>query len=323
MPDILTNDAPALSATSDAPMIETPEVPAEPVVETTETAQEADTGAETLEAAEGEEEADLASGEAEAAPQPAPKQNSYQRRISELTSARRAAEERADRAIAALEAFAKTTQPTETKPDAPQPVQIEPKPSRDDFADPDTYDTALIEWSARETARVTTAAMEQKAADQRAAEEKQRANDAMMAEQQALAAQWQERRAKALEKHPDFAEVAERQDLEIPVTMVPALLHSENGPDVLYHFGMHPEEAARIAKLAPLAQAIEIGRISATLAQANKPQVTKAPKPITPVGARDNAGPKDPNEMTTEEYAAYRLPKLNADRKASMYGQRH
>jgi len=322
MPDILANDAPALSATSDAPNIAAAEPAPDP--EPTETAQEAAVEAEGVEAVDDAPEQEEATDAPETPPQPAPKQNSYQRRISELTSARRAAEERADRAIAALEAFAKTNQPppVETKSDAPLPAP-EPRPARDDFADPDTYDTALIEWSARQTARITAQEVEQREATRRAAEEKTRSDAAMMEEGQRLAATWQERRAKTLEAHPDFAEVAENPDLQIPVSMVPTLLEIDNGPEVLYHLGSNPDEAARLSKLSERQQVIELGRISERLSQPRRPQVTKAPKPITPLGNNNTAGPKDPNDMTTEEYAAYRMPKLNADRKASMYGQRH
>jgi len=322
MPDILSNDAPALSATSDMPETVTPEAVPAPEPEAVETAQETATEAEEQEAVEAAPEAEEASGEPE--PKPQPKQNSYQRRISELSSARRAAEERADRAIAALEAFAKTTQqPAETKTETTPPPAPEPRPARDDFADPDAYDTALIEWSARHTARVTAAEVEQREAAKREAEEKARNDAAMMEQAQRQAQTWQERRAKTLTAHPDFAEVAENPALQIPVSMVPTLLEIENGPDVLYHLGSNPDEAVRIATLSERQQVIELGRISERLVQSNRPQVTKAPKPITPVGSNNTAGPKDPNEMTTEEYAAYRLPKLNADRKASMYGQRH
>jgi len=322
MPDILTNDAPALSATSDMPEIEAPTPPpAPPEPDAVETPTEAADEGEAPEAIEAAETEEAATGEPEAKPQP--KQNSYQRRISELAAARRAAEERADRAIAALEAFAKTSQPpppVETKPDTPAP---EPRPARDDFADPDAYDTALIEWSARQTARITAAEVEQREAARRAAEEKARSDAAAQEEINRLGTQWAERRAKALEAHPDFMEVAENPSLMIPETMLPALLELDNGPEVLYHLGNNPEEAARIAKLAPRQQDIALGRISERLAQPTRPQVTRAPKPITPVGNRNPAGEKDPNDMTTEEYAAYRLPKLNAERKASMYGQRH
>jgi hypothetical protein len=329
MPDILVSDAPALSATSDMPEIAaaeptpTPDAPETP--DAVEAAAEAADEGEAPEAVEAAPEGEEASGGPETPPQPRKRdaRQTVQERMNELTALRRAADERADRAIAALEAYAKTVPPpaAEAKP-APLPAP-EPRPARDDFADPDTYDTALIEWSARQTARITAAAVEEREATRRAAEEKTRSDTAMMEEGQRLAATWQERRAKTIEAHPDFESVAENPDLQIPMAMVPTLLEIENGPDVLYHLGSNPDEAVRIAKLSERQQVIELGRISERITQSRKPQVTRAPKPITPVGSNNGAGPKDPSDMTTEEYAAYRMPKLNADRKASMYGQRH
>src|SRR6185312_8229102 len=219
MPDILENTGPALSATSDMPEVSAPEQTPAPELDAVETTAEAAGEGEAPEAGEQGAEENAATDAPETPPQPAPKQNSYQRRISELAAARRAAEERADRAIAALEAFAKQHQPlppteVETRPDAPPPAP-EPRPARDDFADPDAYDAALIEWSARQTARITAAETEKRLADQRAADEKARADAAAKTEFDRVAATWGERRAKAIEAHPDFIEVAENPRLMI------------------------------------------------------------------------------------------------------------
>lgn len=310
MPDILTAPAgrPSLSATSDDPVVtETVPTP-DPAPPPPQDATPEPPEAEVTEPAEPK-------------PEP-PKQNSYQRRISELTSARRTAEQRADQLAAnlekALDALNKMPAP---KADEPAP---DPKPARDAFADPDSYDAALIEWSTRTATRLATAEMERKAAERQAAEEKQRSEQADIRVRETLAATWQQKRGELMgdPQFADFVEVAENPDLEIPVSVLAAAMHTENGPKVLYHLGKHPEEASRIAKLNPMQQAIEIGRVWERLAQPERPQTTKAPKPIEPVGVRATAAPKTRDEMTMDEYAAARTPELMAARRVSMFGQR-
>ena len=85
---------------------------------------------------------------------------------------------------------------------------------------------------------------------------------------------------------------------------------SDVGPDVLYWLGTNPKEAARIARLNPLLQAKEIGKIEASLG-ANPPvrKASSAPAPIAPVTARssgtpqyDTTDPRSTKSMSTSEW---------------------
>ena len=117
--------------------------------------------------------------------------------------------------------------------------------------------------------------------------------------------------------HPDFEDVVGPADgdgaTRISVPMAAAIMQAgEDGPRLEYHLGQNKAEAVRIAALAPLNQAMEMGRLLATLRVEDTPvRRTPKPKPITPVGDRSASNAKDPDEMSTEEYAnsiAHRLP---------------
>jgi hypothetical protein len=92
--------------------------------------------------------------------------------------------------------------------------------------------------------------------------------------------------------------------------MAESIQSSDNGPDLAYWLGSNPKEAERIARLSPILQAKEIGKIEVRLAD-NPPvkKSTSAPTPISPVTARSSGSPShdttDPRSiktMTTGEW---------------------
>jgi hypothetical protein len=258
---------------------------------------------------------------------PAAAPSRFGQRLSELTAARRAAEEaraaadaRVDKLTALVEKLTATQTPAE-----PEPV-VAPKPMREQFADPDAYDEALVAWAvqrgAGEAAQRTAQEFERRQHAEREAQEVARRTEAERQQFDGLRTSYAEKRAKLLEDpaYADFELVAEDEKLPITDTMLPPLLLADNGPAVLYHLGKHHDEAARIAALNPMLQAMEIAKISARLAIPDRPQPSRLPRPMAPVGGNNAAAPKSPGEMTTEEYAAYRTPQLQNERRAGMWG---
>lgn len=327
--DVLSMPAgPALSSTSDAPVIDNtaPETGSGPSPDTADTP-----AAPPADGSAGEAAAE-AEGDAASAEQPAVKSKQpFSERLSEVVAQRRAAEERANRAVEAAAALGEQVksllaQINQPKPESAPPVQEVARPDRNDFDNPGDYDQALIDWAAERAARRASdealRAAEQRAAEQKAADESARAVADQAKQNEATAREWGDRRAKAIEAHPDYAEIAERDDLQITVPMAHAIINADSGPEIAYWLGKNPEEAARIAALDhPVRQAIEIGKIAAAIAAPPKVEVSRAPRPIPrTVGNNANAGPKDPREMTTEEYAAQRMPQLQAERRASTLG---
>ena len=106
------------------------------------------------------------------------------------------------------------------------------------------------------------------------------------------------------EKYDDFDQVAYNPRLPITDAMAQTIQASDVGPEIAYFLGSNPKEADRISRLSPFAQAKEIGKIEAKLAD-NPPvaRTTKAPDPIAPVNARASSAPAydttDPRSIKT------------------------
>jgi len=168
-----------------------------------------------------------------------------------------------------------------------QPVPTEPLKA-DDFADTQTYADALAERKAQELLA------------KRDAE----------AERQATLDAYHDREEEARNKYDDFEQVAYNPKLPVTETMAQTIQASDNGPDVIYYLGSNPKEAERIARLSPLLQAREIGKIEAKLGD-NPPakKTSTAPAPIAPVTARtsgapayDTTDPRSVKAMSTSDW---------------------
>jgi len=168
-----------------------------------------------------------------------------------------------------------------------QPVPSEPLKA-DDFADTQTYADALAERKAQELLA------------KRDAE----------AERAATLDAYHDREEEARNKYDDFEQVAYNPKLPVTETMAQTIQASDNGPDVIYYLGSNPKEAERIARLSPLLQAREIGKIEAKLGD-NPPakKTSTAPAPIAPVTARtsgapayDTTDPRSVKAMSTSDW---------------------
>lgn len=97
-------------------------------------------------------------------------------------------------------------------------------------------------------------------------------------------------------------------DPTLPVSEISArfIAESDKGPEVAYWLHQNRAEAVRIARLAPVQQAFELGRIEARIASSpTARKVSQAPAPAPKVGGGANAGSKDPASMTEAEYSAW------------------
>ena len=173
---------------------------------------------------------------------------------------------------------------------ARQTVPVAPKemPSIDNFESTDAYAEALALRKAEELV---------------AQRDRQK-------EQAQVVEAYSEREEKARDKYDDFEDVVYNPKLRITDVMAESIQSSENGPDLAYWLGSNPKEAERIARLSPILQAKEIGKIEVRLAD-NPPvkKSTSAPTPISPVTARSSGSPShdttDPRSiktMTTSEW---------------------
>jgi len=210
-----------------------------------------------------------------------------------------------------LEARLNGSKPAQPPAEVPPPAAAENAPADDPEPDVDKYtDYVLFQkdwnrWDRRQELRREAA---EKAKADAAAAERARANV------------WSERVAVAKRAHEDFETVALNVDLPVTPVMGQAITDTEIGAEILYYLGSHPEESARIAKLTPLAQIREIGKLELTLSAKEEPAAAEPEQPVTPTPvskapapvARPQAGAtrSDPRRnvegMSLAEYRAYR-----------------
>ena len=167
---------------------------------------------------------------------------------------------------------------------ARQTVPVAPKemPSIDSFESTDAYAEALALRKAEELL---------------AQRDRQK-------EQAEIVEAYSEREEKARDKYDDFEDVVYNPKLRITDVMAETIQYSDLGPDLAYWLGSNPKEAERIARLSPILQAREIGKIEVRLSD-NPPvkKTTSAPTPISPVTARSSGSPShdttDPRSIKT------------------------
>jgi hypothetical protein len=119
-----------------------------------------------------------------------------------------------------------------------------------------------------------------------------------------------------MEKTPDYAEVVKEVNYfkNASPTLEAIIVRAENGPELMYELAKDPDVYERINKLGPIDAAMEIGMIKKEISQrsSEKPKeelkkITKAPKPIEPVGSSGKtAVTKDPEHMSQTEYEQWR-----------------
>lgn len=150
-----------------------------------------------------------------------------------------------------------------------QPAKVEGEPTLAQFDyDPEKYATAKAEFAKTQQQKDLQAQSQQQASKQY---------------REQLASKWEDKVDRAEGKYPDWAEVV--GELTPDTSFTAAIMDCDNAEDVAYHLGKNPAEAERIAKLSPLSQVREIGRLEekllATPPKAKTP--SKAPAPIAPL----------------------------------------
>lgn len=117
---------------------------------------------------------------------------------------------------------------------------------------------------------------------------------------------FQERFSSFVERVPE-ASVA-MTDPTLPVSEVAArfISESDKGPEVLFWLHQNRQDATRIARMDPVSQAFELGRVEARISAAPAARkISNAPAPVPKVGGGAGAGAKDPTAMTMSEYAEW------------------
>lgn len=201
---------------------------------------------------------------------------------------------------------------------APPEPPADLRPTRDQFEDPDAYDTALTSWGEREgTRKVEARLAEQQKAAEAAAKQKE-ANDAKTAQETATAkarSDWMAKVEKAEEKYPDYMDVTMADSLKISEPMAAAMMEADNGAEVAYFLGQNQDEAERIAGIKTVAgQMLAMGRLAEKIANPPRRRAAPPAAPIEPIDTNttfDTAEVEDSMEAhyakrTAAERAKYR-----------------
>lgn len=161
-----------------------------------------------------------------------------------MDSQRRLSDARVAKLEAELEDLRQKAAPAE------KPAAEPAKPARAQFQTDEAFQDALVEFRVKE----------QLAKERREAQEA--AQKAEAAKQLEVA---QARITRAVEIVPDFKEVIEATDQQVPQVVAGYMQESELFPELLYHLAKNPQEAQRLAKLSTARALVEIGKIESKL----------------------------------------------------------
>lgn len=272
-------------------MTDETEVAPEATEEVVQTEVEQTEAPEVAESTEGQ--TDEAPAEAEQAEEESKdKPTRHQRRKAQMAALREQA----------MEAQSKLKATNEQLEKLRQAAQGRTPPTQDDFDNYDDYILAKGAWSAgqefdrRDEARI-----------QAEAEETQRHFQQLQAQQQAEAqSNWADQSDEARKRYENFDAVVSAPDVPITPNMASLIRASDVGADVAYYLGTNKAAAAAISQLSPLEQAMEIGRLSASVTRPKPRTQTQAPEPVATVTPKAAGASKDPSKMSMAEYQAWR-----------------
>jgi len=197
-----------------------------------------------------------------------------EKRFSELTKARKLAEENVAKEREQREALEKRLKELEQKvnPKPTEVEEVEPKPEQ--FTDAFEYAKALAEYSAEQALRNR---------DKQEAERK--ANE----ERQKLVQSWQKKLEVTKAEFPDYEDMVASADVQVSPEIRDAILESEVGPRILYHLAENIEEARQIAEMPMISALRAIGKLEAKFEVKDTPKEAKTEAETKPSVARSKA----------------------------------
>ncbi len=293
MPDIsvasTTDTQEQVNVAAGLPAEAKPEVEATPEVKTEEQAEKKkEEGKE--EKPEGEEQKVKPE---EGKETPTKGKGGFQKRIDKLTKRNYDLEEKLEHQSQQVEMLMQRLE-GKSPSSGPSVEAVAEKPTPEKFDTYEAYVEALADWKADQ--KVSAALKQEREQSARQTEEHR---------QREVFDAHNKRMVEAAERYEDFEEVV-GQDIQIPEAVKLAAIESENGADIVYYLGKHPEVCERLRQMSPVAAAVETGRISAALTANAEPEgqsaetvpqkpASKAPAPIKPVGgsARTSSVPLD------------------------------
>tara|TARA_R110000822_G_scaffold3036_6_gene13862 strand:+ start:1463 stop:2275 length:813 start_codon:yes stop_codon:yes gene_type:complete len=220
------------------------------------------------------------------------KRPKVQKRIDEITKARREAERERD--FWRMQAQQKAQQQA-------VPQYSKPTLEQHDY-DQEAYLEALADYKVHTT---LAQSMAQQAEYQQQQSTAQTVNQFKMREYEVMS------------EFPDYQQKVYANDVPITDTMATAIRTDENGAKVAYFLATYKDIAYRVANMPQRDQFLAIGEISEKISQAQsagglKPsKVSNAPSPIPSMSTRSSVVNKNPEKMSTDEFMAWRNKQLS------------
>jgi len=188
-----------------------------------------------------------------------------------------------------------------TVPEASDAETVDAKsnePSEENFETYSDYNKALIKWN-----------IQNELHQEQAGRRESLARDQAQRAQAELVAAHQARIDAFKNEHADFeAVIRGPHGAQLTRPMEDTIINSDLGPALMYHLTQNPEEANRIARLHPMMAVKEMGKLEARLETAptgpvsSADPVTKAPRPIKPVGGGATASTVLLDDMPYQDY---------------------
>lgn len=233
------------------------------------------------------------------------KKGGFQKKIDKLTARAKTAEQRALAAEAALLAKQSNNQ-ADKEQSKTETTQIG-KPNPDNFNTYAEYTEALTDWI-----------IEQREAKAKANDQEKQAKT----EAQKRAETFQSKINEFKKEHTDFEDVIDDCEVDLSKDLQSMILESDLAPQLMYDLASKPEEIERLNGLKGTQLAKALGVLEDRLSKNSeskkaKQTTTKAPAPISPVGAKGGTAHakslSDPN-LSFTEYERIRKQQLNSKR---------
>ena len=214
------------------------------------------------------------------------KKGGFQRKIDKLESALEASQRQNQELMDRLAGKA-------AEPPKPAPV-AEGKPALASFQNYEDYVEALADWKVGQRLK---------------SEKENSAKERLDAEAKETFDGFQAQLEKLSGEKEDFDEVMAAADkITLYQIAIDAIKELGNGAEVMYHLAKNPKLAEEMAKLKPLQQVAEIGKIALKLEKPSpqgKPR-SAAPEPIKPVGGSSATGTGNLTTMAPRDYRRLR-----------------
>jgi hypothetical protein len=116
-------------------------------------------------------------------------------------------------------------------------------------------------------------------------------------------------------EHEDYLNVTRREDLPYTASMHEIVSMLDNGPEIVYHLAKNSDIADRISRLPPNLQAVELTRLDAKLTKPSGSHITGAPEPIPKIKGSNaqgyiSASSPDSDKLSADEWLRRRRKEI-------------